>query len=139
MLLDSIIGGSLAPPGSTWRQLGLCLALDMAVQWSLSIFAILLQTERFYDLAGASTHVLLSFATLQAVSFSPELGRGTMLTLMVAAWGLRLSSYLFLRILKDGKDRRFNVARKTCGGGRGAGLGAGGGGGGGGVACRGVA
>ena len=30
---------------------------------------------------------------------------------MVMAWAFRLGSYLFIRILKDGKDKRFDKVR----------------------------
>ena len=42
--LDEALGGVVA--GSVWKQLGLCLACDMALQWVLAIFAIILQTEK---------------------------------------------------------------------------------------------
>jgi len=109
--LDEALGGVAA--GSVWKQLGLCLGCDMALQWVLAVFAIALQTEKFYDLAGASTHVLLSIITLKSFSFGADEGRGAMLTAMVMVWGLRLSSFLFMRVIKDGKDRRFNVARHS--------------------------
>ncbi|KAJ0064851.1 hypothetical protein NL108_016403, partial [Boleophthalmus pectinirostris] len=34
---------------------------------------------------------------------------------LVTTWGLRLGTFLFLRILKDGRDRRFNNVRDSPG------------------------
>ena len=50
---------------------------------------------------------------MKSFAFTADDGRGAMLTAMVMIWGLRLSSFLFVRVLKDGKDRRFNVARHS--------------------------
>eukprot|EP00299_Pterocystis_sp_00344_P010531 c4726_g1_i1.p1 GENE.c4726_g1_i1~~c4726_g1_i1.p1 ORF type:complete len:297 (+),score=32.58 c4726_g1_i1:34-891(+) len=64
------------------------------------------QSERFYDITGG-----LTFIGCVAISAftSPEMTlRGAVLSVMVVFWALRLSLFLFSRILQDGQDRRFN-------------------------------
>jgi len=76
------------------------------------VFAIstLLGTkEKFYDLTGGSTFVLV--ALLSYISNSGFHLRQKVITGCVVTWGLRLSLYLFQRILKEGRDRRFNRVR----------------------------
>jgi len=85
---------------------------DFAIQWSLSIPAIIFKTEKFYDLSGAATTATLAWLALKSFkSGSKPSSRQIINTSMITLWAVRLSSFLFARILKDGKDRRFNKAR----------------------------
>jgi len=84
----------------------LCGGVSFLVNWSAFVPAFLLQTEHFYDLTGSLTHLGL-------VGIALALGGGTadprawLLGGLVAIWALRLGSFLFLRIRKDGSDDRF--------------------------------
>lgn len=85
---------------------------DLAIQWSLSIPAIIFKTEKFYDLSGAMTTAALTWMTLKgAKSGSKPSSRQIINSSMITIWAVRLSTFLFSRIMKDGKDRRFNKAR----------------------------
>lgn len=84
------------------------LAVDFGVQWIGWALSSYLQTERFYDLTGAATFVSLAYLSL---SWSKGHLRQTVLSNMVMAWAIRLGSFLFVRILKDGKDKRFDGVR----------------------------
>jgi steroid 5-alpha reductase family enzyme len=84
----------------------LCAALAFSLQWLAFIPAFILQTEKFYDLVGCLTYLsVLLLATWR----SPALQAADILLLvMCAVWALRLGLFLFLRIHKDGSDKRFN-------------------------------
>ncbi|XP_071102209.1 uncharacterized protein [Haliotis cracherodii] len=88
-------------------------ALDFGAQWACWAVAAALRTEKFYDLAGSGTFFLLAWQSLKwGNTFHP---RQRVATGMVMAWACRLGMYLFTRILKDGKDRRFNNVRDKPG------------------------
>ena len=84
----------------------LCGALAFAINWLAFIPAALKRTERYYDLVGGITYITV---TLVAVVLSGELDvRRAVVAAMVMVWSLRLATFLFLRISKDGKDSRFD-------------------------------
>jgi steroid 5-alpha reductase family enzyme len=62
------------------------------------------------DFAGGTNFIVLAVVT---VSLShPHNGRQLVVTLFLIAWALRLTSFLFFRILKTGKDDRFDEMRQ---------------------------
>ncbi len=84
----------------------LCALLAFGLQWLAFIPAYLKQTELFYDLTGS-----LGFigATLLALFLADTRdARSLLLAACVLIWALRLGSFLFLRILNDGADSRFD-------------------------------
>jgi steroid 5-alpha reductase family enzyme len=84
----------------------LCGALAFAINWLAFIPAAIRQTEHFYDLTGGITYITV---TTVAVMLSPDLDlRGKLVAAMVIVWSLRLSTFLFTRISKAGKDSRFD-------------------------------
>ncbi|KAM8977591.1 uncharacterized protein RCH25_047139 [Pelodytes ibericus] len=95
------------------QELCLGLGLSLGIQWVLWCAAVLLQTEKFYDLAGSGTFVLLSHVSLRWVG--TRYLRQQIQTGLITVWGIRLGSFLFLRILRDGHDRRFNGVRDNPG------------------------
>lgn len=71
--------------------------------------ASVLQTERFYDLTGGLTYIILAVTTLMLGSGEESPGtRELLVTVLVIIWAIRLSSFLFLRIHHAGKDGRFD-------------------------------
>ena len=72
------------------------------------------QTEKFFDLTGTISYVssvlfiFFKSNTLESIN----LGSLTLSTFIII-WSLRLGTFLFLRIKKEGKDRRFNEIKKS--------------------------
>jgi len=85
------------------------------IQWVLFIPAYLLQTEKFYDLAGSFTYI---FAVLFVFYKSAEnllkydIGN-LILSIVIIVWALRLGSFLFKRIKRAGEDKRFKEIKKS--------------------------
>lgn len=103
--LIALVGGS----GGLWLYgvpiLAWCAALAFLVQWLAFVPAYLLQTEKFYDLTGSLTFILL---TVVAISTVPQAdSRSLLLGGLIIVWAVRLGSFLFTRILRDGADSRF--------------------------------
>ncbi|MDJ0653333.1 MAG: DUF1295 domain-containing protein [Xanthomonadales bacterium] len=87
----------------------LCGALAYGVNWLVFIPSALAKTEHYYDLTGGLTYITVIIA---AVLMSSELDQRSMLVAgMVMVWALRLSTFLFLRISKSGKDSRFDAIK----------------------------
>ncbi len=84
----------------------LCGALAFAVNWAAFIPAAIKQTEHYYDLTGGLTYITV---TLIAVFLSSPLDlRSAVVAGMVLFWSIRLATFLFRRISRDGKDSRFD-------------------------------
>jgi len=80
--------------------------LAFLIQWLAFIPAYLLQTEKFFDLTGSLTYIIVTvFAVLN--SPTPD-GRSFLLLILVVIWASRLGIFLFRRIHKAGKDSRFD-------------------------------
>ncbi|XP_040196205.1 uncharacterized protein LOC120929076 [Rana temporaria] len=95
------------------QDLSLFLGTSLGIQWILWAVAAILQTEKFYDLAGSGTFILLSHLSLRWSGTSYL--RQKIQTGLITVWGIRLGTFLFLRILRDGHDRRFNKVRDNPG------------------------
>jgi len=89
----------------------LCVVLAFAIQWVAFVPAYVLQTERYFDLTGSLTYIVV---TAVAVLLSPGADeRSALLLMMVVVWATRLGSYLFLRIRRAGRDDRFDAIRPS--------------------------
>ena len=84
----------------------LAVVLAFIIQWLAFIPAFILQTEKFFDITGSITYIIV---TLLAVLLG---GRGDwrafLLLALVVVWAARLGSFLFKRIHRSGKDERFD-------------------------------
>ena len=81
------------------------VVLAFMIQWVCFIPAYLLQTEKFYDLTGSITYLtLVLFAVFSSKSFD---NTSLIVCGCISVWAIRLGSFLFLRIKKDGEDKRF--------------------------------
>ena len=91
-----------------------CAAICIGIQWVVWIPASIGQTERFYDLTGGLTYLTVVGFSLWAGSQSetPSL-RELIVSLLVVIWSLRLSSFLYLRIHRTGKDGRFDKLKTS--------------------------
>jgi len=115
ILAGAGLAGAGSQGGATIRGgipiFAFCVGLAFLIQWLAFIPAYLLQTERFYDLCGGLTYVSI---TVLAVLLSPAVDmRSILLSGLVVIWAVRLSSFLIRRILKTGKDARFDEMKPS--------------------------
>jgi len=91
-----------------------CAIICIGSQWLAWIPASIKQTERFYDLIGGLTYLSLVIFSLWAgsQSESPSL-RELIISLLVIIWSLRLSTFLYFRIHRVGKDGRFDELKNS--------------------------
>ena len=87
----------------------LCGAIGFALHWLVFIPSYAFQTEHYFDLTGSISYIATVSA---AVYLNPQLDiRDKIICAMIVIWALRLGSFLFGRIKKDGKDKRFTVMK----------------------------
>lgn len=85
------------------------LAIALGINIVLFLIAFRLKSDKLTDISYA-----LSFLSLNIVAlyYATELnGYSWLLFLMVTLWGIRIGGFLLMRVLKVGKDRRFDEMR----------------------------
>ena len=85
--------------------MAVCLAY--LIQWLLFIPAYVFQTEKFYDLSGGLTYITVVIFSLAATLDAGINVANLTIAIFIIIWAIRLSSFLYLRISKDGEDKRF--------------------------------
>ena len=86
----------------------ICMAV--LIQFAIFLPSFIFQTEKFYDLTGSLTFI--SVTSIAYFSLDNPSTIDTILYLYVIIWAGRLGIFLFRRINKDGKDERFDKAKK---------------------------
>lgn len=82
------------------------VATAFVLQWLVFVPSFIARTERFFDLTGSLTYILVTLATLLMVgSWEP---RRLLLAAVVLIWAVRLGSFLFGRVSRSGADDRFD-------------------------------
>ena len=86
------------------------ISMAVLIQFAIFLPSFLFQTEKFYDLTGSLTFI--SVTSVAYFSLDNPTTIDTILYLYVIVWAGRLGIFLFRRINKDGKDERFDKAKK---------------------------
>lgn len=86
------------------------------IQWIAFIPAYVFQTEKFYDLTGTLTYLSVTWYALYMSSdkFTNLNGASIAIVLLISIWAIRLGSFLFSRIHKDGEDKRFRTIKPSA-------------------------
>lgn len=84
----------------------LCVIMAFAINWIAFLPAFIFQTEKYFDLTGSISYISV---IVIGVLFSPAWDARTFIVgILVLIWAARLGTFLFKRILKEGKDGRFD-------------------------------
>jgi len=118
VLIAIVVGAGIAWAGSRgggeiggFPVFALAVAVAYLIQWVVFVPAYLLQSERFYDLTGTGTYIVV---TTLAVALAPAVdGRSVLLLLLVAVWAGRLGTFLVRRVRRAGKDDRFDTIKSS--------------------------
>ena len=90
----------------------LCVAIAFVIQWGAFIPSYFARTEKYYDLIGSLTYTTVILVAL--IMTSRYDSQSILLAVLVLIWTFRLGFYLFRRILRTGKDKRFNEIKKSA-------------------------
>ncbi|ORY15054.1 oxidoreductase-like protein [Clohesyomyces aquaticus] len=90
----------------------LIITLLITVAYQLFFFSIAFsfKFDKFTDFAGGTNFIVLAIITL-ALSGTRDNARNIVASVFIMLWGARLSGFLLFRILKTGKDDRFDDKR----------------------------
>ena len=90
----------------TLKSWGIIFGIQLVVFLPSFVF----KTEHYFDLTGGLTFIIiLAFLTFNVVTNSDLLNSSKLIPLfLVSLWAIRLSSFLFLRVKRTGKDIRFD-------------------------------
>ena len=86
------------------------ISIAVLIQFLVFLPSFIFKTEKFYDLTGSLTYI--SVTSIAYFSLNNPTTTDTILFLYVIIWAGRLGIFLFRRINKDGKDERFDKAKK---------------------------
>ncbi|MFT4816304.1 MAG: steroid 5-alpha reductase family enzyme [Pseudohongiellaceae bacterium] len=87
----------------------ICASVGFILHWVLFVPSFIAQTEHYFDLTGSMSYVS---TIIVAYLFHPNMdARSLVVCALIAIWAIRLGSFLFLRVKKDGKDRRFDEVK----------------------------
>lgn len=108
-----VVGALVAAAGSSGSTrvgaipvFAACGLLAYAINWIAFVPANRAKTEHYYDLTGSITYLSLVVA---ALVLSDDLdARSLIVAAMVGVWAVRLGSFLFRRVRRDGRDGRFD-------------------------------
>ena len=88
--------------------------LAFLIQWVAYIPAYLFQTEKFYDLTGSLTYLtVIWFVYLSSNQVGEVNFQNLIVTVLISIWAIRLGTFLFSRIHKDGEDKRFRSIKTS--------------------------
>ena len=84
------------------------------IQWVLFVPAYIFQTEKFFDISGSFTYIFVVSYILCSNYTSNGINYGNiLLSSFIIIWAIRLGSFLFFRIKKDGEDKRFRSIKPS--------------------------
>ncbi len=93
----------------------LCAAVSFVVHWIVAIPSLVTSSEKYFDFTG-----MIATLLLVATSIFALLGQGmqvsmrsTIVAIFVSIWTLRLGTFLYIRIVKSGEDKRFREIKKS--------------------------
>lgn len=87
-----------------------CVVITLVIHLILAIPAILMQTEKFFDISGTvAVLVMLFYAACNSNAWS---NRASLLLAICCCWTVRLGLFLLFRVVKHRKDKRFDQIKQ---------------------------
>ena len=97
------------------RIVFIAVLLAFLISWLAYIPAYLFQTEKFYDLTGSIKYLLLTwFIYILSHELYGYSSGNLILASLISIWTIRLGSFLFMRIHKEGEDKRFRTIKTSA-------------------------
>ena len=103
---------------SVGASLSMIAGVTFGIQGAAYLFSLRRKTEKYFDIMGATNYavnILLGlFVRFQSDSVPQLVPRQALAGALTLVWSIRLGSFLFLRILRHGKDSRFDELKSNA-------------------------
>ncbi len=117
--LVALLGAGLAVAGSQGGEMvggvgvyAVAVGVSFLIQWVVFLPSYLARTERFFDLTGSATYVLVTLGVL--VLSGRWDARRVLLAVLVLVWAIRLGTFLFARVShRRRNDDRFDEIKPS--------------------------
>lgn len=109
LLLGAGIGWAGSQGSAAWNGIPLYAlggVIIYLLHWAVYVPSYIYQTEHYFDLTGSVTY-LTALGTVAVLHPAPDT-RGLALCLLIGIWAIRLGSFLYRRVNRDGGDGRFD-------------------------------
>ena len=92
-----------------------CAGVSFIVHWIVAIPSLVTSSEKYFDFTGMIATLLLVATSIFALLSQGEQVsmRSTIVAIFVSIWTLRLGTFLYIRIVKSGEDKRFREIKKS--------------------------
>ena len=92
-----------------------CAGVSFVVHWIVAIPSLVTSSEKYFDFTGMVATLLVVAAAMFALLSSGQQAsiRSTIVAIFVSIWTLRLGTFLYIRIVKSGEDKRFREIKKS--------------------------
>jgi len=93
----------------------LCAGVSFIVHWIVAIPSLITSSEKYFDFTGMiATLLVIATAIFALLSSGQQISiRSTIVAIFVSIWTLRLGTFLYIRIVKSGEDKRFREIKKS--------------------------
>jgi steroid 5-alpha reductase family enzyme len=112
LALGTIMALAGSPGSTTFNGLpsfALAASIGFILHWLIFIPSYIYQTEHYFDLIGSISYISIVLFTFLALNNLDV--RSILIGLLIMVWAVRLGSFLFIRVKRDGKDNRFTVMK----------------------------
>ena len=112
LALGTIMALAGSPGSITFNGLpsfALAASIGFILHWLIFIPSYIYQTEHYFDLIGSISYISIVLFTFLALNNLDV--RSILIGLLILVWAVRLGSFLFIRVKRDGKDNRFTVIK----------------------------
>jgi len=112
LALGTIMALAGSPGSITFNGLpsfALAASIGFILHWLIFIPSYIYQTEHYFDLIGSISYISIVLFTFLALNNLDD--RSILIGLLIMVWAVRLGSFLFIRVKRDGKDNRFTVMK----------------------------
>ena len=92
-----------------------CAGVGFVVHWIVAIPSLITSSEKYFDFTGMIATLLVVAVAMFAILSSGQQAsiRSTIVAIFVSIWTLRLGTFLYIRIVKSGEDKRFREIKKS--------------------------
>ena len=93
----------------------LCAGVSFIVHWVVAIPSLITSSEKYFDFTGMiATLLVIATAIFALLNSGQQISiRSTIVAIFVSIWTLRLGTFLYIRIVKSGEDKRFREIKKS--------------------------